>query len=129
MKTALEYMADLHPSLANDYKTPNGQFSESCGAIAVNLAQKLLKEGKAPFIMEIHGKPIDEINRELIIPKPYNGRIKWGAHQICCVDNLVYDPMISSKPVTLDEYFQTAFMDEIEMEVSMTRDRVKKCIH
>jgi len=129
METALEYMANLHPSLANDYKTPNGAYKESCSGIAINLAKRLLDEGKIPYIAEIHGKFIDDANRKPIVPKQYNGRISWGAHQICCVDNLVYDPMISPKPITLDEYFQVAFEDEIEMEVLMNRDRVRKCIH
>ena len=40
MNSALEYMANLHPTLINDYSTPDGQYSESSGLIAIDIAKK-----------------------------------------------------------------------------------------
>ena len=50
MDSALEYMANLHPTLANDYITSDGKYSESCGCIAVDIVKRLLAEDKVPYI-------------------------------------------------------------------------------
>jgi hypothetical protein len=124
MTATLEYMANLHPTLINDYRTPDNKYCESCYCIAINIAKRLLDEGKSPYILEIYGKLKDSINRESIIPKPFNGRVIWEGHQICCENNLAYDPMISSKPVSLDYYFNLAFEGEVEKEIVITKERM-----
>lgn len=117
MNSTLEYMSNLNLTLVEDYRTPDKKNFESCAIIAEDIAERLLSEGKFPYIIKIQGKLIDSINRELIIPKPFEGRVSWIAHLVCCENNLVYDPMVSSEPVKMDDYFKMAFEDEVEMNV------------
>jgi len=126
MTTSLEYMNNLYPALSKDYKTEDGKYNESCYCIAINIAKRLLDEGKSPYIIKIYGKLKDGVNREAIIPKPFNGRVIWGAHQICCENNLAYDPMISPEPVSLDDYFKIAFEGNVEKKISMPQERMSK---
>jgi hypothetical protein len=128
MNSALEYMANLYPTLANDYRTPDGKHSESCGCIAVDIAKRLLAEDKVPYIARVQGKLIDTINRHSITPKPFNGRISWGAHQVCCEDGLVYDPMVAPKPVAIDDYCKMTFEGEVEMDVLVAQDRIREFV-
>ena len=128
MNSALEYMANLHPTLANDYRTPDGQHSEICGLIAVDIAKRLLAEDKFPYIAKVQGNLVDRINRASITPKPFNGRISWGVHQVCCEDGLAYDPMISPEPVAIDDYCQMAFEGEVEMDVLVAQDKIREFV-
>jgi hypothetical protein len=128
MNSALEYMANLHPTLANDYKTPDGKHSESCGLIAADIAERLLTEDKVSYIARVQGKLVDSINRASIVPKPFQGRISWGAHQVCCENGLAYDPMIAPKPVAIDIYCEMAFEGEVEMDVLIAQDRVREFV-
>ena len=128
MNSALEFMANLHPTLANDYRTPDEQYSESCGCIAVDIAKRLLAEDKLPYIAKVQGKLVDSINRHSITPKPFERRISWGAHQVCCENGLAYDPMISTEPVALDDYCEMAFEGEVEMDVLVAQDRIREFV-
>jgi len=128
MNSSLEYMANLHPTLANDYRTPDGQYSESCGLIAVDIAERLLAEDKSPYIARVQGKLVDSINRNSIAPKPFEGRISWGAHQVCCENGLAYDPMVDTKPVAIDDYLGIAFEGEVEMDVLVAQDKIKEFV-
>jgi len=126
MELTLEYMADLHKTLINDYRTPDGNHSESCGCIAVDIAKRLLAEGKVPYIAKIQGKLIDKMNRQPIVPKPFDRRVSWGAHQVCCENGLAYDPMISSEPVSIGNYCERAFEGEVEMDTLVTQDQIRE---
>ncbi|MDO8516885.1 MAG: hypothetical protein Q7S33_02060 [Nanoarchaeota archaeon] len=124
MESILEYMASKHQTLANDYKTPDGNYSESCGLIAIHIAKILSNEGKKPSILVVEGRLIDKFNRETITPRLYQGRIKWGAHQVCYSNGLVYDPMVEDKPVAIDDYCQEAFSGKVEMNVLVPQERI-----
>jgi hypothetical protein len=128
MESALEYMANIHPTLANDYRTPDGKYSESCGCIAVNIARKLFAEGKNPFILRIRGELIDSINRKTITPKTFNGRISWGAHQVCCEGGLAYDPMVSPESIDLDNYCKIAFQENVCTDILVKQEDIKEFI-
>jgi hypothetical protein len=130
MESLLDYIANKQKTLVNDYRTPDNQYSESCGFIAIHIAKILLAEGKNPHIMLIRGKVIDSIgNRESIIPKPYNGRIMWEAHQVCCVDGNAYDPMISREPLAISDYSRMAFTGDIDMEILIGQDEIRALIN
>ena len=124
MNQALEYMANLHSTLANDYKTSDGNHGENCTHIALDIAERLLAEGKAPYVAGIQGKLIDSINRDEIFPKLFEGRISWGKHQVCCDNGLAYDPMIASEPVAIDDYCKMAFEGEVEMDVLIAQNEI-----
>lgn len=125
MDQIAEYMAKKHRTLADDYRTPDGRYRESCAAIAIDIAERFLAEGKNPNITIIRGRFVDAFNREAISPRPYQGRITWGVHQVCGLDNLVYDPMISPEPVAVKDYCQLAFLGRVEIEVVVPPEKVR----
>src|SRR3989339_32184 len=83
----LEYLQSKHGTIINDYQTPDGNYGESCTLIAVDIAKMFLQEGKKPYIIMVR----PEANKTLK-PGMYNGRVSWGAHQVCCCDGKAYDP-------------------------------------
>jgi hypothetical protein len=109
--SVLEYMANKHATLANDYKTSDGK-TDYCVSIAEQLFLMLITQGKVPSIVKVHNKT----DGKNITPKVFNGRIQWGEHHICCESSLAYDPMVSSKPVKLEDYLKTAFEEDVELE-------------
>lgn len=129
MESVLEYMVNKHRTLTTNYKTPDNQYSESCGLIAIDIAKRLLEEGKIPCIMQIFGKIIDsEGNRKSIIPKQYDGKVIWGAHQICCAEGKAYDPMISQEPVMITDYFQMTFIDDVDTKILINQEEIRKFV-
>lgn len=128
METIPDYLARKHRTLINDYKGSDSQHSESCGSIAIEIAQRLLAEGKMPYIARIRGKVLDGIgNREGLVPRIYEGRVEWGAHQLACANNTAYDPMLG-KSVSIDDYCSIAFEGEVEMDILVPPDRIKEFI-
>ena len=128
MNSALEYMTNLRPTLVNEYRTPDRRYSESCALIAVDIAKRLLAENKTPYIAVVRGKLIDSINRADIIPKPFQGRILWGAHLLCCENGLAYDPMVDSKPLAINNYCTTAFEGEVDMNIIVAQEQIKEFV-
>jgi hypothetical protein len=130
MESALEYIANKQRTLINNYRTPDNQYAESCCLIALDIAERLLEEGKTPHIILIRGKVIDSIgNRQSIIPKPYDGRVTWGAHQVCCVNGIAYDPMISKEPISIKNYANMAFFGDVDIEIVIGRDKIREFIN
>jgi hypothetical protein len=128
METALKYMAKKHATLANNYRTPDGKHSESCGCIAVDIAKILLTENRLPYIARVWGRLVDNVNRTSIIPRPFGGRISWGVHQVCCEGGSVYDPMIGIVPVAIDNYCKKAFRGEVEMGVLVNQAEIREFV-
>ena len=129
MESTLEYLANMYPVLGNDYRTPDGKHSNSCCHIAVEIAKRLIFEGKSPYIIGIEGEELGNGNREVIVPKRYNGRIEWGAHQVCCEGILAYDPMVDSKPVLLLDYCEIAFKDKSDFEILVPSEKIVEFVH
>jgi hypothetical protein len=113
----LEYMVSKHATLTNDYKTPDGTKHEHCRVIAEELVILLSKQGKSPYIVMAHGKAKDGSTSGDITPRAFNGRVRWSEHHICCEGEMVYDPMVSTMPVSLEDYHKTAFEEEIELQI------------
>jgi len=129
-KTVLDYLEDKHKSIVNDYRTPDNKFSESCGLITVEIVELLLREGKKPYIMKVHE---DEhrngfIHSKRLAPKIYEGRIHWGAHQVCCCDGMAYDPILG-KPISIKEYTKAVFDEDIKMEVLIPQEKIEEFIN
>ena len=110
--SVLEYMAEKHETLANDYKTADGKNSEYCVSIAEQIFMLLTVQGKVPYIVKVH----NTLDGKDITPKAFNGRVKWGEHHVCCEGKLVYDPMVSATPVSLEDY-DKAFEEKVEGEI------------
>lgn len=89
---------------------------ESCTDIAYHFAVMLLKEGKAPEILECsHGFDGFQTPDKYLYPVPYPGE-KWSGHHVCACDELVYDP-IFDKPVDLKAYSFKAFKENIPFKI------------
>ena len=101
--------------LKNDYRDASGEYSDSCTLVAVELAKLLIAEGGNPRILTIRGEQREDGNRVSLVPVPYEGRVTWGAHVVCELDGIVYDPMLES-PLPIEDYVQTAFAQLVEIE-------------
>lgn len=128
MEQSLEYLAKNHPRLSKDYRTKDGKYSESCAWVAMQIAKILIGEGKIPYLTRIRGKLVDTINRESIVPKLSSAKIKWGAHQVCCVDGFAYDPMVDAKPIPIRDYCKKAFHGEVKMDVVIPKKEIVEFI-
>lgn len=115
-----------HAYLSAHYNEPSDIRSYSCSLVAVDIAKLFIARGEMPSIYAILGAKIGSTdNREILVPKPYAGRVKWGGHCICVLDQVVYDPILE-KPLPLAEYPDAAFGQPIEMEdVTDILDRYK----
>ena len=119
MKSVSNYMGNKHTTLVNNYCTPDGVNSESCGLIALTIARLMLAEGRMPYIAAIKGE-------EALVPKLFDGRVTWGSHQVCCADGMAYDPMLGVEPVPINDYCERAFQGEVSMSVLISQDRIKE---
>ena len=52
-KTVLDYLCNKHSTIANDYRAPDGRYSEHCGLIAIDIAKLLLAAGRQPYIAKV----------------------------------------------------------------------------
>ena len=121
--SVLNYLVEKNKTLINDYHTPDGNYSESCSLIAVDIAKILLNEGKKSEIVFITGKNANES----LGPKQYNGRVSWGGHVVCVCEGMIYDPMIG-KPLLIEEYINEAFDSEIKMETIVTKNKIEEFV-
>jgi hypothetical protein len=119
------YMAEKHSTLARDYLKPYQVYAESCMIIAAKIAKLLLDRGEQPHILEITGR-FDGVNCKTLIPKLFERRVKWGSHQICCLDEFVYDPMVSVNPIPKKDYAMLAFGENVDMSVFVSSERVRE---
>jgi hypothetical protein len=127
----LGYLEDRNKILLNDYHTPDGNYAESCGLIAADIAKMLIKDGKKPTIVSIAGKRINDpyiIANETLEPKQYEGRVSWAGHTVCVCEGLVYDPMIG-KPLPIGEYAHEAFGNDVEMKTIVTEDKIEEFVN
>ncbi|HZS48979.1 MAG TPA: hypothetical protein VFC63_28160 [Blastocatellia bacterium] len=108
--SSLEYFAERHRSLAESY-------SVDCLVIARELAKRLLREGKQPYIATM--VRLEQWKQGAfygpIIPVRYSGRVTFTRHYVCCCDGLAYDPLLE-KPAVLDEYSLQAFAMNIPIQ-------------
>ena len=124
----LSYLSDKHETLKNDYRTPDNEYSESCSIITCDVAEILINKGANPEIGSITGEVLDSIgNRSSLVPRTYQGRIRWGGHMICVNEGIAYDPMIE-KPIKLEEYLKTVFESEVIYTTRVPSDEVQEFI-
>jgi hypothetical protein len=114
---SVHFFAEKHSYLENDYKDESGQHTDSCFLNAIDLGVLLRNEGKKPHILIIRGETDEtgDRNRVALVPKPFNGRVQWGAHIVCEAEGVVYDPMLDT-PLPLEEYLEAAFTQKVEIE-------------
>ena len=127
--TVMNYLQDKHESIINNYRTPNGLSSEHCGLIALDIAKLLLEAGKQPYIAKV-SEDIREgsfIHPKMLVPIIYEGKVSWGAHQVCCCDGKALDPMLEA-PVFIEDYTKSLFGEDIEMKVLIPYEKIEEFI-
>ena len=109
METTLDYLKRKYNSLKDNYSSEDKIGKDSCLLIALEVAKRLLPEGKNPYLLFIEA---DEIRSEngYLHPKQYFGRVEWGGHIVCCEDNMIYDPIVG-KPLIIQDYFKNTFFE------------------
>ena len=117
-------MADKNNTILNDYRTPDEQHSEHCGLIAADLAKLFIASGKEPYIMKV-SEDLHEIHFKSLEPLVYEGRVSWGAHQVCCYEDKAFDPIVG-KPINISQYTQTVFGESINMEILIPKNQIKE---
>ena len=121
-----DYLERKHQQLKNDYRDPSGIHIEHCGLIGLDIAKLLLEKGYQPRIMEV--KELVDNNFITLVPKPFEGRVKWAAHQVCCCEGLAFDPVIG-KPVEIEKYTEEMFGKDIPMEERIPFERIEEFIN
>jgi len=117
MESTQEYMGMMHGALSNDYRTKDGKHRESCAAIAREVEERLLAEGKDVKIYRVRNaiSKDKEGNRDCITPKRYEGRLSdWYVHVVAVADDMVFDPMVGS-PVAIGDYCASVFEGSTEI--------------
>lgn len=118
-KPSLEYLAEMHEHLREDYYYKS--VSAGCSPIAFRMAKKLLEEGRSPEILIFSKQIQNRCLREykLLKPLPYEGRQFWFCHIVCLCDGKIYDP-IFEEPVPLKIYSMKLFGEEVPSNSVMT---------
>lgn len=129
MKLTIGYLVQKHQALQNDYRTSDGRHSESCTLIALEVAELLLAEGKNPEIRTMAEDISTEryVHPKTLRPLLYEGRVEWYAHQVCCAEDIAYDPLVG-RPVPVQEYSRTVFGEDVTMKTSMTPEKVRTAV-
>jgi len=120
MSSSLSYFAENHALLKDTY-------AGDCLVIARELGRRLIAEGKQPYIctlVRVQHTPQGRFHGP-IMPQPYDGRITWTRHYVCCCDGLVYDPLLE-KPAPIDQYSLMAFAINIPIETFIRADEMQE---
>jgi len=127
-KTVLDYIQNKRKTILNEYRTPDGKHSESCLIIAFDLARLFIESGRQPYIAMVTEDTHDNgiLSSKDLKPKIFN-KTAWSAHQVCCCDGQVFDPLLE-QPVAIGDYTQTVFGEKIEMNVLMPFEKVAEIL-
>ncbi len=130
LETVLDYLREKHATITNDYKSPDGRYPEHCSLIAIDIAKLFIAAGKQPHIAKIAEdvRKGSFIHSKTLAPTIYEGRVTWGAHQVCCCDGQAFDPMLDV-PVPIEEYTKTVFGEDIKMEVLIPHEQIEEFIN
>ncbi len=127
-KTVLDYLRKKHSTIVNDYRASDGRYSEHCGLIAIDIAKLFLDAGRRPYIAKV-AEDVNEggcIQSKSLEPTMYEGRISWGAHQVCVCDGQVFDPMLG-EPVAIESY--TQWRVPISLDTFLARFLIKPAVN
>lgn len=109
--------------LASNYKSDGG-CRLACEYVAIQVAQRLLRHNLSPRFDEL--RPVTDISASShprLIPLVFEGRVDWAWHVICCIDDVVYDP-VARRPVIYENYQQIMFDVPIIRSVSYREEEL-----
>jgi hypothetical protein len=93
----------MHQSLANNYRTPDNRFAESCLYISYEVAKRLLAEKKQPTIYWVGRMSAQrESDRPMLKPLRYNGQVEWACHIFTGIEDIIWDPILPTQVSILD---------------------------
>ncbi|HYH09812.1 MAG TPA: hypothetical protein VEK11_22375 [Thermoanaerobaculia bacterium] len=93
---------------SNDYLREARQWTtypEDCVAHAIRIAERLLEEGRAPWIGRV--RDVQGQWHGPLIPRRFEG-VTWTTHYVACAGREVYDP-IAGEPLDVDAYAVPVF--------------------
>jgi hypothetical protein len=103
----MDYMAAIRQEIGR-----SGEYPFSCGLIAVDIANLFLRQYEDPGnpqVVGLHGQPMDFMgNTTPLVPRAFEGRVRWGAHLVCVEGDLAYDP-ITAEPTPFETYLRETF--------------------
>lgn len=105
----------------------NNDYRAACGLIAWEIAEMFIAAGESPTTI-FFSKDINDgivITSEPLFPLIFQGRVKWGSHEVAVNRGLVYDPILGY-PVRINEYSQLVFGKEIPWSDGLTADYIKR---
>jgi hypothetical protein len=118
--SVIDYLERKHKIISEKYITEDGVHSESCYAIATEIAELLKKHGEKPYIMSARGNWEETQGvryRRSVTPKIYSGtKVSWGCHLFCANGNIVFDPIVG-KPMEIEEYRTTVFIEPVNIDI------------
>ena len=102
-----------------------------CATHACQVAERLLAEGKAPWIGRVrHAVRTDgQLFHTPLIPSRYRGRgaPAWNTHYLACSGVEAYDPLVG-RPTLVEDYATLVFglpiAVELHLDVETTRARL-----
>jgi hypothetical protein len=112
--------------LSDDYNDEQSH-PHACSQMAADIAKLILEEGGLPRLLSVRGRNIDSINTEVLIPKRYEGRIRWGGHVVCAVGDTVYDPLVGV-PISLKAYLNEVFENPAQAYERVSVDEIEDFI-
>lgn len=126
-----EYLRKKHSTLINNYRTPDGKYSESCLLIAIDIAKLLIEAGRNPYIMIVQQNVRERgyITLKELVPRLYRGRVTWFTHLVCCCDGYVYDPILRIPlGIEINDYCKIVFGKDIDMKIKIPCHEMKDFI-
>lgn len=129
----------IHESVRGSYRDAH------CGVIATKLAKCMIGEKQKPRVMLVYEEleePTESVSIKgknsffsprttkvtAFVPLLYAGKMEpWHAHSVCCLGDLVYDPILEA-PVPLKDYTKLVFGKYIAMKVQMTPEETAQYV-
>lgn len=105
LQAALDYLDRTSAAMAQGYVA-------NCVTHACALADLLLRANRAPWIarLRLATRIGDRVSYAPLIPRRFTGSlaVTWNTHYVCCLDEAVYDPLLSG-PVRIEDYCREVF--------------------
>lgn len=100
----------MHSHLKHNYQGESGGSIDSCVRVQEYIAGLLRAESRPCQKHIVWGEEF-----ATLIPTPYKGMVKWGAHYVCSSEGIVLDPMLP-EPLPMDEYLSTAYSQPVKVD-------------
>jgi hypothetical protein len=115
---ARRFLVKSHRQTLAAYQILKGKPRTFCSVVAIEVAKRLLAEGKKPKLLWI-SQPRYESDDSCwyyLTPRLFDGEFTWACHIVCAVGGVVYDPLIGT-PLRIETYLQRTFIESLEAEV------------